>query len=135
MSTSGSNDRRRCVLQLVPAMHNGGARDLVRHGYRSVVVSAGGRLTDRLVATGVEHITLPLGQKNPLAAWRHYLALKKLITRLQPDIVHAGFCHHCPRPVFGQTVQQHYGAWGSGDCGVSHGGRLRQAALPAVAEK
>jgi len=97
MSTSGSNDRRRCVLQLVPAMHNGGvergtlevARDLAKHGYRSVVVSAGGRLVNRLSAAGVEHITLPLGHKNPLAAWRHYRTLKKLITRLQPDIVHA----------------------------------------------
>ncbi len=78
-------------------MHCGGvergtlevARDLVRHGYRSVVASAGGRLTDRLVAAGVEHIQLPVGQKNPLAAWRNRQRLKRLIARLQPDIVHA----------------------------------------------
>jgi len=97
VNAPGAEDRRPCVVQLVPAMHNGGvergtlevARYLAQCGYRSVVVSAGGRLTEALQAAGAEHIRLAIGHKNPLAAWANRSALKKIIENLQPDIVHA----------------------------------------------
>lgn len=88
--------RRLTVLQLLPALGSGGvekstleiAEALVRAGHRSVVVSAGGRLRESLERSGSEHITLDIGRKS-LSTLRHVLGLRRLIRRLQPDIVHA----------------------------------------------
>lgn len=88
--------RRLTVVQLLPALGSGGverstleiAEALVRAGHRSVVVSAGGRLVDTLLATGAEHVELDIGRKS-LATLRHVPALRALFARLRPDIVHA----------------------------------------------
>ncbi len=64
------------VVHLVPAMEQGGVetvvcdlnRALVRDGWRSVVVSKGGRLAGRIRADGGEHVALDLKSKNPLTA-------------------------------------------------------------------
>ncbi|HAQ51116.1 MAG TPA: glycosyl transferase, partial [Gammaproteobacteria bacterium] len=53
------------VVQVLPSLQSGGvergtleiARYLVQQGYRSIVLSAGGRLVDTLEAQGSEHIT------------------------------------------------------------------------------
>lgn len=84
------------VVQLIPAMHSGGAerstleiaRALVAAGHRSVVISAGGRLAERLVAQGSEHITLDIGRKS-LATLVKQGALRRILRELRPDIVHA----------------------------------------------
>jgi glycosyltransferase involved in cell wall biosynthesis len=84
------------VVQLVPALHGGGAerstleigQALVAAGHRSVVVSAGGRLVETLRAQGSEHITLDLASKTPLALRRAY-TLRQLLRAIAPDIVHA----------------------------------------------
>jgi glycosyltransferase involved in cell wall biosynthesis len=84
------------VVQLIPALHSGGAersaleiaRALVQAGHRSVVISAGGRLVERLQAEGSEHITLDLGRKS-LAALGRVGPLRRLLRELKPDIVHA----------------------------------------------
>jgi glycosyltransferase involved in cell wall biosynthesis len=84
------------VVQLIPALHSGGAersaleiaRALVQAGHRSVVISAGGRLVERLQAEGSEHITLDLGRKS-LAALGRIGPLRRLLRELKPDIVHA----------------------------------------------
>ena len=84
------------VVQLIPALHSGGAersaleiaRALVQAGHRSVVVSAGGRLVEQLQAEGSEHVTLDLGRKS-LATLRRIGALRRLLRELKPDIVHA----------------------------------------------
>ena len=60
------------VVQLIPALHSGGAersaleiaRALVQAGHRSVVISAGGRLVEQLKAEGSEHVTLDIGRKS-----------------------------------------------------------------------
>lgn len=78
-------------------MHSGGvergtlevARYLAECGYRSMVVSAGGRLVADLQQAGVEHITLPVGHKSPVQALHNRQQLKKLIRDIQPHIVHA----------------------------------------------
>jgi len=85
-----------CVVQLAPALSSGGverstlevSRALVAAGHRSVVVSAGGRLVPQLEAEGGEHIRLDIGRKSP-SSLRHVLGLRRLFTRLRPDIVHA----------------------------------------------
>jgi len=84
------------VVQLIPALHSGGAersaleiaRALVEAGHRSVVISAGGRLVEQLQAEGSEHITLDLGRKS-LATLGRIGPLRRLLRELKPDIVHA----------------------------------------------
>ncbi|HUW52828.1 MAG TPA: glycosyltransferase [Rhodanobacter sp.] len=84
------------VVQLIPALHSGGAersaleiaRALVQAGHRSVVISAGGRLVDPLLAAGSEHVTLDLGRKS-LRTLGRIGALRRVLRELKPDIVHA----------------------------------------------
>ncbi len=84
------------VVQLIPALHSGGAersaleiaRALVQAGHRSVVISAGGRLAAQLQAEGSEHITLDLGRKSLLTLTR-LGTLRRVLRALKPDIVHA----------------------------------------------
>ena len=87
---------RLTVVQLLPALESGGverstleiAQALVVAGHRAVVVSAGGRLVPRLVASGAEHITLDIGRKS-LLTLRHVRTLRALLQREGADIVHA----------------------------------------------
>ena len=88
--------KRLTVVQLIPALHSGGAERsaleiahaLVQAGHRSVVISAGGRLVKQLLAEGSEHITLDLGRKSLLTLGR-LGALRRVLRELKPDIVHA----------------------------------------------
>jgi glycosyltransferase involved in cell wall biosynthesis len=88
--------RTMTVVQLIPSLHSGGAerstleiaRALVAAGHRSVVVSAGGRLVAQLEAEGSEHVTLAIGRKS-LATLFTVGALRRVLRRVRPDIVHA----------------------------------------------
>ena len=87
---------RLTVVQLLPALQSGGverstleiAQALVRAGHRAVVVSAGGRLVEPLLASGAEHLALDIGRKS-LLTLRHVPALRRLFDELGADIVHA----------------------------------------------
>ncbi len=71
------------VVQLLPALNVGGvergtlevAKELVKHGHRSIVISAGGRLVDELVSSGSEHIQLDIGKKS-LFSLKHISSLR-----------------------------------------------------------
>jgi glycosyltransferase involved in cell wall biosynthesis len=84
------------VVQLIPALHSGGAerstleiaRALVAAGHRSVVVSAGGRLVAQLEAEGSEHVILPIGHKS-LGTLFTVGKLRRIFREVKPDIVHA----------------------------------------------
>ena len=84
------------VLQVVPALDVGGvergtlevAQALVRCGHRSLVASAGGRLVNRLIAEGSEHIVLPLGTKS-LFTLRHIPRLRQILAGENVTILHA----------------------------------------------
>lgn len=88
--------RHLTVVQLLPALENGGAerstleisRALVAAGHRSVVVSAGGRLVERLEREGGEHVALDVGTKS-LRSLARIGALRRILSGLDPDIVHA----------------------------------------------
>jgi glycosyltransferase involved in cell wall biosynthesis len=88
--------RRLTVVQLLPALNAGGVERstleigsaLAAAGHRSIVISAGGRLTETLLAQGSEHIVLDIGRKS-LSTLRHIATLRELLTRIAPDIVHA----------------------------------------------
>ncbi|MEX0952008.1 MAG: glycosyltransferase family 4 protein [Gammaproteobacteria bacterium] len=87
---------RLTVVQILPALNMGGVergtlevgRALVRAGHRSIVISAGGHLVDRLQADGSEHIAWPLDQKS-LLSLRLISKLRRLLETEQVDILHA----------------------------------------------
>lgn len=87
---------RLSVAQLLPALNGGGvergtlevARELVRRGQRSVVISAGGRLVPDLVSEGSEHLAWPLGVKSPLTL-RWVWPLRRWLTEQRIDVLHA----------------------------------------------
>ncbi|TAN05976.1 MAG: glycosyltransferase [Rhodanobacteraceae bacterium] len=91
-----ANPHRLTVVQLLPALDNGGAersalevsRALVAAGERSVIISAGGRMVQRLEREGGEHILLDVGSKS-LRSLARIGTLRRILSDLDPDIVHA----------------------------------------------
>ena len=83
------------VVQLLPALDAGGVeqgtldlgRYLVQHGHRSVVIAAGGRMAERLVQDGSEHLDWPIGAKR-LSTLRYIPKLRNLLRSQRPDILH-----------------------------------------------
>ena len=67
------------ILQVLPELNEGGVergvvemnRELVKRGIESVVMSKGGRLTERIEKDGGKHVALDVCSKNPITApWR-----------------------------------------------------------------
>lgn len=86
-----------CVLQVIPALNEGGAergtvdvaRHLVGRGWRAIVASAGGTLEGELEAAGALHVTLPLEAKSPFRIRRNIGLLQRVIREHGVDLVHA----------------------------------------------
>ena len=86
----GEREFKGTVVHLVPAMEQGGVervvcnlnRAAVRAGWRSVVISRGGRLVGQIVADGGEHVALDLKSKNPLTYLTRAWKLRKSIRAL-----------------------------------------------------
>jgi glycosyltransferase involved in cell wall biosynthesis len=82
------------VAQLLPALDLGGvergtvevAEELMRRGHHAIVVSAGGRLRQRLLATGADHLDWAIGRKSP-AVLCYLPRLRRLFRHVH--IVHA----------------------------------------------
>ena len=89
-------DHTPTIVQVLPALESGGVergtleigRAIVEAGWRSVVVSGGGRLVDQLKAEGSEHVTWDLGRKSFLTL-RHVRPFRRFRRELHPDILHA----------------------------------------------
>ncbi len=85
------------ILQILPELNSGGvergtleiAKAIVEAGGKALVVSSGGRLEERLKASGAIHITLPVASKNPFRIWRNIAALKDIIREHKVHLVHA----------------------------------------------
>ncbi len=96
VSEPAVSPRHLTVVQLLPALENGGAerstleisRALVAAGHRSVVISAGGRMVERLEREGGEHIELDVGSKS-LRSLARIGRLRRVLAGVDPDIVHA----------------------------------------------
>ena len=83
------------IIQLLPALNSGGvergtteiAHALVQAGHRSIVISAGGRLVEKLEQEGSTHISLPIGEKK-LSTLKYIWQLRKLFREIKPDVIH-----------------------------------------------
>lgn len=97
MAEGGNVPDRLTILQVIPRMRAGGAElgclqvaeALIRSGHRAIVASEGGRLAERLVELGGEHIDLPLAAKNPLTMLANARALARIIRDEKVDVIHA----------------------------------------------
>lgn len=65
------------------------AGGLARRGLRVTVVSAGGRLVERLQSQGIRHVEAQLDRRSPLALLRAVRLLRRLWRDEPPDVVHA----------------------------------------------
>ena len=62
------------ILQILPKLNTGGvetgtvdlAKKLISAKHKAVVVSAGGKLVDELISSGIRHYTLPVDRKSPI---------------------------------------------------------------------
>ena len=87
---------RLAIVQLLPALDVGGvergtleiARAIIAAGHHSVVVSDGGRLVERLIREGSEHVEWKIGAKSPLTV-RFIARLDALVRARRIDIIHA----------------------------------------------
>jgi glycosyltransferase involved in cell wall biosynthesis len=88
---------RPTILQIIPELDTGGAElsaieisdAVVRAGGRAIVLSEGGRMTDRLTATGAELVTFPAATKNPLKLAANARAIARIVKREEVDLIHA----------------------------------------------
>jgi glycosyltransferase involved in cell wall biosynthesis len=88
-------EKRLTILQVLPALQSGGVergtlevgKYLVEHGYRSLVISAGGRLVEQLQREGSEHFTWDIGKKS-LWTLRLIPRLRRFLTEYNVDILH-----------------------------------------------
>ncbi len=89
--------RVRTILQVLPNMNGGGvergtvemAKAIVTAGWKSVVVSAGGKMAYELDRVGAKHISLPVHSKNPATMWKNIKRLQNVIADEKVDLVHA----------------------------------------------
>lgn len=85
------------ILQVIPALHAGGAERSVvevaeaisRAGGKALVASEGGRMVADLQAVGGEMIYMKASSKNPLVMYGNAGGLRDLITARGVDLVHA----------------------------------------------
>ncbi len=90
-------DSQLTVMQVIPRLDAGGAerttleinKALVESGWRSLVVSSGGRYADSIAADGGTHITLPVHSKNPIQIALNGRALSKIARSHGVNIIHA----------------------------------------------
>ncbi|MBY0293470.1 MAG: glycosyltransferase family 4 protein [Alphaproteobacteria bacterium] len=87
---------RPTILQVIPALDNGGveieaieiAKAIVAAGGRALIASRKGRLEAESLASGIEFKHLPLDTKNPFQIYKNSTLLQKLIIKENVDIVH-----------------------------------------------
>jgi len=89
--------QKKTILQAVPALIAGGvergtleiAKELVKDGYKSIVVSAGGPMVESLESDGSIHIEMDVATKNPLKIWQNACKMAEVIKKYNVDLIHA----------------------------------------------
>lgn len=85
------------IVQLVPELHEGGvergtvelSREFVQRGHSSVVISRGGPLVRQIEEHDGLHVNMDLCSKNIATAPFRAIKLRQVLSKLQPDIIHA----------------------------------------------
>jgi glycosyltransferase involved in cell wall biosynthesis len=80
---------------MLPALNSGGVergtleigKYLAQHGHRSMVMSAGGRMVDQLLAEGSQHFAWPVGRKS-LLTLRLIWKLRRFLIEQSVDVLH-----------------------------------------------
>ena len=96
------------VVHLVPAMEQGGVESVVcdlnraaaAWGWRSVVISKGGRLAERIEADGGRHVAMDLKSKNPLTYFSRALKLRRKLRELAAEDGKLLVCAHSRVPAW-----------------------------------
>ena len=96
------------VVHLVPAMEQGGVESVVCDlnraaavaGWRSVVISKGGRLAERIAADGGRHVAMDLKSKNPLTYFSRALGLRRKLRELASEDNKLLVCAHSRVPAW-----------------------------------
>ena len=91
-----ANLKGKTILQILPNLKQGGvergtiemAKAIADSGGTAIVVSGGGAMVAQLQRIGVEHITLPVGSKNPLRWPSIRRKLRLIMTDNNIDLVH-----------------------------------------------
>ncbi len=84
------------IVQVIPELNEGGVergvvelnREYVKLGIESYVISNGGKLVERIIIDGGNHITFDVCSKNILTSFIRVSKLKKILKELKPDIIH-----------------------------------------------
>ena len=86
------------VIQILPSLeHTGGgvergtldiAKFLIEKGYRSIIVSSGGDMSEKYKHKGVEHFNICLDKKGIINYFNIKKSFKKLVFKVKPDLVH-----------------------------------------------
>ena len=96
------------VVHLVPAMEQGGVESVVRDlnrvvvgaGWRSVVISKGGRLADQIEADGGRHVAMDIKSKNPLTYFPRALRLRRTLAEFKAEDAKILVCAHSRVPAW-----------------------------------
>lgn len=88
---------RPTILQIIPELDTGGAElstieiaaAVVRAGGRAIVLSEGGRMADRITASGGELVAFPAATKNPLKQIANAAAIARIARKEGVDLIHA----------------------------------------------
>ncbi len=92
-----SSYHKKTILQVIPSLIAGGvergtldvSNALAKSGWRSIVVSAGGSIANKIIKGGGEHVRMGIASKNPLKILWNILTLRHLVQKNNVDIVHA----------------------------------------------
>jgi len=84
------------IVQILPELNEGGVergvvelnRELSVKGLKSVVISAGGKLEQQIATDGGKHISFDVCSKNIFTVPLRVFQLKKILQKIQPDIIH-----------------------------------------------
>ena len=86
------------IFQILPSLDNTGGGvergtlDIAKHlqeiGYKSVIISSGGDMSEKYKHKGVIHYSLPLYKKNIFNIYNLRKKFKKILNELSPDLIH-----------------------------------------------
>lgn len=90
------SNRKLTVAQIIPSLNSGGVERgvidicqfLKLNNQHAIVISQGGKMTNKLIENGITFIKLDVKSKNPFTIFYNIRKLKKIIKKYNIDIIH-----------------------------------------------